>query len=209
MNTSKVKIIVSVILTLLMLIPFAASPVIAESQKVELTDPEIEDLKFIREEEKMARDVYLTLYDVWGLEIFKTIAASEQIHMDNALELLVYYGIEDPVPSDTVGDFSNTELAGYYADLTGWGDDSEADACLVGGFIEEFDILDLVESTEQTDVKKLDQVYTNMYEASCNHLVSFAFNYENLTGDEYVGWIMDDETLESYMNLIKGKNKIR
>ncbi|MDP2030099.1 MAG: DUF2202 domain-containing protein [Thiobacillus sp.] len=49
------------------------------------------DLLFMREEEKLARDVYLTLYETWGLAVFSNIASSEQSHMDALLKLLRTY----------------------------------------------------------------------------------------------------------------------
>ena len=42
----------------------------------------------MREEEKLARDVYLTLYDIWGTPAFNNIASSEQTHMDAVLMLI-------------------------------------------------------------------------------------------------------------------------
>ena len=53
-------------------------------------------LLFMREEEKLARDVYLELFDEWGLRVFENIAESEQKHMDAVLYLLGKYGLEDP-----------------------------------------------------------------------------------------------------------------
>ena len=35
---------------------------------------EVEALQYMREEEKLARDVYLALYEEWQLPIFQTIA---------------------------------------------------------------------------------------------------------------------------------------
>ena len=55
----------------------------------------------IREEEKLARDVYITLGEQWGLPIFASIAESEQRHMDAFGRLIDKYGLEDPV-TDTV-----------------------------------------------------------------------------------------------------------
>ena len=53
-----------------------------------LSDIEVEGLLYMREEEKLARDVYLTLYDQWNINIFKNIAASEQTHTD-AVKILL------------------------------------------------------------------------------------------------------------------------
>ncbi len=62
-----------------------------------LSQEEIDDLVYLREEEKLARDVYLHLYNTWGQWIFENIAASEQQHMDAVKTLLDRYGIHDPV----------------------------------------------------------------------------------------------------------------
>ena len=62
----------------------------------------IEDLKFILEEEKLARDVYFSLYDVWGVSILKNIVDSEQLHTDSVDKTLTKYGIEVPVKSDVI-----------------------------------------------------------------------------------------------------------
>ena len=61
-----------------------------------LTQAEIDALWFMREEEKLARDVYLVLAEKWDLGLFWNIAESEQQHMDAVLKLLKKYGLEDP-----------------------------------------------------------------------------------------------------------------
>ncbi len=58
------------------------------------------DLIQLREEEKLARDVYLYLYTHWNQWIFSNIAKSEQQHMDAVKGLLDKYDIEDPVDID-------------------------------------------------------------------------------------------------------------
>ena len=40
----------------------------------DLSDAEILGLQFMREEEKLARDVYVSLYEQWGLMPFKNIS---------------------------------------------------------------------------------------------------------------------------------------
>jgi hypothetical protein len=53
-----------------------------QTASTSLTPEEINNILFMREEEKLAKDVYLTLYEIWGLQIFQNIAESEQRHMD-------------------------------------------------------------------------------------------------------------------------------
>lgn len=49
----------------------------------------------MREEEKLARDVYLTFGEKWGLTLFTNIAKSEQTHTDAVKTLLDRYEIKD------------------------------------------------------------------------------------------------------------------
>ena len=102
----------------------------------ELFDYEINNLLFIREEEKMARDVYRVLYEKWGNPIFANIVESEQAHMDAVANLLVFYGQNDPVTSDATGEFNDEAIAKLYSDLVERGSQSEIDALLVGAYIE-------------------------------------------------------------------------
>ena len=52
----------------------AATASASTTKATSLSVEEIAALKFIREEEKLAHDVYVTLYDQWGLPIFQNIA---------------------------------------------------------------------------------------------------------------------------------------
>ena len=77
-----------------------------------LTEEEATSLQFMREEEKLARDTYLVLYEEWGLTVFENIAASEQQHTDTIESLLEQYALEDPVASeDEIGGFVDEHLA--------------------------------------------------------------------------------------------------
>ena len=142
-----------------------------------LSEKEASDLIFLREEEKLARDVYLTLYDVWGTSIFLNISASEQKHTDAVANLIAKYGLKDPVVDDTPGVFSNPVLAQLYIDLVAQGSQETAslkDALKVGVFIEELDIhdieIEMLPDAAQMDVKR---VLANLLAGSYNHLDAF------------------------------------
>ena len=77
-----------------------------------LTPGEIAGLTFMREEEKLARDVYLTLDDAWDLQVFANIARSEQTHMDAIGTLLTRYGIADPAAGNERGRVHQPRSAG-------------------------------------------------------------------------------------------------
>jgi hypothetical protein len=169
--------------------PGSSATLIMESadKTSELDETEIDHLLFIREEEKMARDVYRVLYEKWGNPIFANIVASEQAHMDAMAKLLAFYGIDDPVKSDEIGDFTNPIIAALYSDIVD-GDlkpESEIDALLVGAYIEEYDILDISEAYNKTNEERIRKVYQNLYEDSYNHLDAFVYVYELLSGESY------------------------
>lgn len=166
----------------------------------ELDDTEIHHLLFIREEEKMARDVYRVLYARWGNSIFANIIESEQAHMDAMANLLAYYGLPDPVISDETGAFNDDAIAGLYADLVEWGSQSEIDALLVGAYIEEYDILDIWIAYEETDEERIQTVYQNLYEGSYNHLDAFVHAYELAAGISYAPELLSAEDYDYVMD---------
>ncbi len=161
-----------------------------------LLDDEVSDLIWMREEEKLARDVYLTLFEIWDLNIFKNIASSEQKHTDAVKTLLDAYELPDIVADDTVGVFANSELQKLYDDLVEKGSQSLAEALLVGGLIEELDILDLQEAIEKTEREDILQVYNNLLNGSYNHLQAFVSNYERQADESYSPQLMSIEVFE-------------
>lgn len=163
-------------------------------------DPfERESLLYVREEEKLARDTYLTLYDIWGTSIFQTIAASEQNHMDAVLTLLEKYNIEDPA-SPEIGVFQNDFLQAKYYELVAWGQQSVADALLVGCAIEEIDLVDLADRMAQIDNRDILSVFQNLTDGSENHLRAFVSRYESLTGITYTPIYLDMNTYQQIIN---------
>ena len=138
-----------------------------------LSSEEVNDLLHMREEEKLARDVYLTLSEHYSLPIFKNIARAEQRHMDAIKSLLHKYGIEDPVKDDSIGVFQNEDLQNLYYQLVDKGEQSLVDALEVGATIEDLDIKDLEDAIQRTDNQDISIVYQNLMKGSRNHLRSF------------------------------------
>ncbi|MBM3271780.1 DUF2202 domain-containing protein [Candidatus Kaiserbacteria bacterium] len=150
------------------------SPRIDALPKEEIDDAERADLLFVREEEKLARDIYTQLAARWQLRIFDNIAQSEQAHTDAVRALLERYEIADPAAVTIVGEFADTELAALYAQLIAQGGESEVAALKVGALVEEFDIADLTARIAQTDNEDIRFVYENLLRGSRNHLRLFA-----------------------------------
>jgi len=162
-----------------------------------LSDAEVEGLLYMREEEKLARDVYLTLYDEWGVPVFQNIANSEQTHTNAVRNLLDRYDIEDPAADNDVGVFVNSTLQALYDQLVEEGSRSLADALRVGAAIEEIDILDLEERIAQTGNSDIQLVYENLMKGSRNHLQAFASNLERRTGETYQPQYLSQAAFES------------
>ena len=136
-----------------------------------LSPKEEAGLLFMREEEKLARDVYQVLSAKWGLRVFENIAESEQQHMDAILYLLGKYDLEDPALGP--GEFDNSDLQKLYNYLVAKGEASVVDAIEVGVTIEETDIEDITNYLNTTDKNDIINVYTNLLEGSYNHLEAF------------------------------------
>jgi hypothetical protein len=139
-----------------------------------LSPAERDALLFLREEEKLARDVYRALGDEWGLPIFSHIAASEQRHMDAVLGLLERYGVADPAAGKAEGEFANPALKALHDDLVEKGLRSVEDALIVGATIEDMDIADLHEDLALSGHADVTAVLENLMRGSRNHLRAFA-----------------------------------
>ncbi|MCF6203696.1 MAG: DUF2202 domain-containing protein [Methylococcaceae bacterium] len=163
-----------------------------------LSEKELDTLNFMREEEKLARDVYKTLYGQWNTQVFTNIAASEQKHMDKVKVFLDAYQLPDPASSE-VGQFNNTVLQNLYDDLLAKGSQSKLEAFKVGAMVEEVDIFDLENAIAETDNDELKVMYTQLMQASHNHLRAFSRQIINIEG-EYIAQYMSSEAVASILD---------
>lgn len=156
-----------------------------------LSAQEIADMTFMREEEKVARDVYLNMVEAYpALTVFANIAASEQRHMDAMLRMLNKYSVEDPVAGKGIGEF--TVLQTMYDTLIAAAKVSPEAALGVGALIEETDIEDLMHAIFDTTTPHIAAVYENLMCGSRNHLRSFVQNLDVL-GVTYENTVLSDE----------------
>lgn len=138
-----------------------------------LSDSEKEGIMLMREEEKMAFDVYSAMYRKWDHHVFLNISQSEAHHSDLVEGLIIKFKLEDPV-MEAEGQFKNQTLQTMYNDLVKKGQNSLIDAFEVGAMIEDLDIYDLekqLDKTKNTDIK---EVYQSLLSASRNHLRAFS-----------------------------------
>jgi len=170
----------------------------------DLSEEEAAALLFMREEEKLAHDVYLTLYEEWGLPIFQNISQSEQAHMEAIKTLLDRYGLQDPA-SNPLGVFTNPDLQRLYDELAARGGQSLADALKVGAAIEEIDILDLQERLAQSDKADIQQVFNNLLKGSQNHLRSFVSTLSTQSGETYQPQYLEAQAYQDILGAQSGR----
>jgi hypothetical protein len=130
-------------------------------------------LTHMREEEKLAHDVYVTLGEMWSLPIFTNIATSEATHTDAVRTLLDRYALPDTVAGAPVGTFTLPEIQALYTSLVALGSTSRTDALKVGATIEDMDIRDLDTALAVTVSPDIRTVYQNLQKGSRNHLRAF------------------------------------
>jgi hypothetical protein len=150
----------------------------------DLSAEEAQSLLHMREEEKLARDLYNAFFTTWGWPVFQNIAASEQIHMEAIKFLLDRYELADPAQTQP-GVFTNPDLQALYDQLIVSGSQSLGETLKVGGAVEEIDILDLQNRLELTDQADIQLVFTNLERGSENHLRAFVNTLFRQTGETY------------------------
>ncbi len=174
----------------------------------DLSSEEKAGLMKMREEEKLARDVYQVLYDRWQLRIFANIARSEQQHMDAVKVLLDKYQQPDPITDTTTGAFTDPELQKLYTALVDQGQKSLIGALEVGATIEDLDIKDLYDFLEQTDNIDIQTVYQNLAKGSRNHLRAFTSQLSS-NGVTYKAQFLTPEQISDIITAPRERGRVK
>jgi hypothetical protein len=130
-------------------------------------------LKYMVEEEKLARDVYTVLAKSSVYPRFKNIASAEQFHLDQMSMVLKDYGLWNATLKRAPGVFYNKELSALYKTLVAKGQLSALDAIEVGIIIEEKDIADLTAMEKLITQDDIQFVVNYLKAGSQNHLAAF------------------------------------
>ena len=130
-------------------------------------------LKYMVEEEKLARDVYTVLAKTAAYPRFKNIANAEQFHLDQMSMVLKDYGLWNPTLKRGPGVYYNKELSALYKTLITKGKLSALDAIQVGIIIEEKDIADLTAMEKLITQEDIQFVVNYLLAGSRNHLAAF------------------------------------
>lgn len=166
-----------------------------------LTDDDIAALLFMLEEEKLARDTYSYLDNLWAINQFTNIKNSEQTHMNAVENLLIQYNIAYNILP--VGEFTDQDLQNYYNQFVIDGAVSKSNAFQIGATIEDLDIVDLQNNLNQTKNTTIIPVFESLQCGSRNHLRSFVKGLENI-GDNYTPQFLSQN---EYDRIIEGSQE--
>ena len=162
-----------------------------------LNETESKAVMQLREEEKLARDVYqvLSKHD----PVFSSVQASEQNHLDAVGRLISNHDLDDPIAGKDVGEFSSEEMQDLHDQLVEIGSRSLEDALMVGTEIEELDIRDLYAFTPSAEHNDVENVFGNLARGSRNHLRTFHSMLID-SGGSYAPKYLDQATFDSIVN---------
>jgi hypothetical protein len=166
---------------------------------IKTTDKEA--LLFMLEEEKLARDTYEYLDDLWSINQFSNIKKSEQNHMDAVANLLDKNDISYTILP--YGEFTNDKLQKLYDQFKTEGVKSKSLALQIGATIEDLDIVDLKQFISETTNLAIIEVFNSLMCGSQNHLRSFVKGINN-NGDLYTPKYLNQE---EYTSIISSTNQ--
>lgn len=145
-----------------------------QSPTVELTEVQKATILYIYQEEKVARDVYITFGNLYPKQkTFKSIQKSEQNHMDAVKKLCIKYDIDiSGINEGAVGDFVLPELQELYDIYIELGSKTELESLYVAETIEIIDIQDLEDASigMPSDVQR---TFFRLKKGAENHLRRF------------------------------------
>mgnify|MGYP001813576829 FL=1 len=181
-------------------------------------------LMFMREEEKLARDVYQTLGTMYpDSVIFGNIDDSEQTHTMAVKAMIEKYGYEDPSTNDNVGAYTGEDFGWYFTEkynqLVERASISELEALYVGAFIEELDMMDInqcpkvIVETDNgindvnecgkvfTDKADIQRLYSSLLDGSDSHLEGYVANIEKIIGEgKYQAQVLSQELVDAILD---------
>jgi hypothetical protein len=200
-----------------------SSETISSTEASTLDFNEATHLTFMREEEKLARDVYTKLGMLYpGSVVFGRIDDSEQQHTNAVKGIMERHGLKDPNTNDNLGIFTGEEYGDYftekYAYLVNKASASELDALYVGAFIEELDMLDINRCPQEivqqdnevgsdaecgllyTDEPDIINLYGSLLNGSESHLRGYVRAIEAIIGKgAYTAQVLSQEAVDAIL----------
>lgn len=168
-----------------------------------LTDQEKSDLIYLRQEEKLAYDVYNYAYKKYEHFAFFNISSSEKKHIDQVATLLDKYNVPDPASELEQGVFIDEDLQVLYHQLIAKVNISQVDALEIGATIEDRDIWDIRKFYANTSKDDITQMYDLLKCGSRNHLRGFTSQLK-LAGKTYVPTFL---SVDDFQGIINGSHE--
>ena len=153
----------------------ALAPGASAATPTYLTTTQKAQLKYLIEEEKLARDVYTYLAGKVTTRKFSNISRSEQTHMNYLATLLTKYKQTNPTIGKAAGVFVNKDIQALYNALTAEGSAGLLEAYGVGVKIEEVDIASLKALLAKAMPVDVKAALDLLLAASYNHLEAFTY----------------------------------
>lgn len=139
-----------------------------------LNDTEAAELAFMREEERVARDLYQAFADQYdGARPFSQIVRAEQRHHTIMGTLLTQYGLDDPSAGLPAGQYADPALQALYDGWLADGSVSLEAAYQVGIELEARDIADLDGAIAAAVTDDLRLAFERIQAGSESHLAAF------------------------------------
>lgn len=157
------------LITIIILLSVIFNPLKVFSQ---LSDAEVNGILSLREEEKVAYDVYTFMFEKYESKVFKNIAENEKDHMDKIKELIDQYNLNDPLSgiADQKGVFSSNKMKALYDEMIMAGNYGLLDALRAAARFEETDIVDLRKYLSSASDQTVINTYINLESGSQDHL---------------------------------------
>jgi hypothetical protein len=143
------------------------------SDTTPLTDAELADILFLREEEQLAHDLYARWAGMYTVPVFSNIAASEITHYNEVQLLIDRYGLGDHRIGNASAGYTDPAIQSLHATLAAQGDASMTGAFESSLAVEVRDIADLDKALANTTRADITQVYSNLRRGSENHKSAF------------------------------------
>ena len=160
----------------------------------DLTADEIEFIYAVREDEKVARDLYFSFFGTFGLKPFENIGKAEDNHIKATEKLFDYYEIDYPALSEN-GKFENAIRQKLFDSLLLKGT-PELEAFKVMAMLEESNIVEYGEVLKTIANPNIKIVIENLARASANHFKA-AIRQITALGGTYTPAIMTQEQYEA------------
>lgn len=161
---------------------------------VTLSEAQKSHLVTLYEEEKLAHDLYTEFYDATGFTPFSHHTEAEAKHMGFVDDILMLYNISRPDLGH--GLFENEGYQNSYNEWLAKGTTDSLQACYIAAYIEEMDILDLMDGIQIAETAEIKDLYETLKAGSENHLRAYNKFLKMQFNIDYVPQLMTQELFD-------------